>query len=80
MAVAPRTVNDGYEHVLAEAEKVGTALARINALENLIVCYRTGKQPSEALHRDLARTKTRMDEVFQGFHPSNNRDPKRRKN
>ncbi len=36
------------------------AAARIAALEQLLVCYRTGRQPSEKLHRELARTRKQL--------------------
>lgn len=31
---------------------------RAEALEALLACYRTGRQPSEALHRRLEKTRT----------------------
>jgi hypothetical protein len=45
------------------------ALARCEALEKLLACYRVGKSPSEKLHRELARTQTRLAEVMDGFAP-----------
>lgn len=34
---------------------------RVEALEALLVCYRLGKQPSEALHQKLAKTKKALE-------------------
>lgn len=45
------------------------ALARIAALENLLVCYRIGKQPSQRLFKELERTKTRLAELTEEFYP-----------
>ena len=50
-------------------EQRNAALARIAALEGLLVCYRVGKQPSERLHRELARTRSRMEALFDDFYP-----------
>lgn len=34
---------------------------RIEALEALLACYRTGRQPSEALHRRLEQTRAALE-------------------
>lgn len=44
-----------------DAEKIAHYAARVRALEDLLVCYRLGKRPSEALHRRLAETRRYVD-------------------
>jgi len=36
--------------------------ARIDALEKLLVCYRTGKPPSEKLFSELEKTKKKLED------------------
>lgn len=38
-------------------EQITKLEERIEATEQLLVCYRVGKNPSEALHRKLEKTK-----------------------
>ena len=41
----------------ANCQRIKELEERIEALEQLLVCYRVGKNPSEALHRKLEKTK-----------------------
>ncbi len=36
------------------------ALARVEALEGLLACYRVGRQPTEKLHRELEASRVRL--------------------
>jgi len=38
-------------------------LDRIAALESLLVCYRIGRSPTDALFRKLDKTKAETDEI-----------------
>lgn len=40
------------------------ALSRIEALEKLLVCYRTGSRPTEILHRQLEASKAALAEAL----------------
>lgn len=55
---------------VTDAERASVALARIAALERLLAHYRSGTQPSEKLHRELARTKSELLRVTEGFAPT----------
>jgi hypothetical protein len=46
-----------YEIVVEQLQQIKELEERIEALEQLLVCYRVGKNPSEALHRKLEETK-----------------------
>lgn len=37
------------------------AVERIEALQGLLACYRTGRQPSETLHQKLERTRRALE-------------------
>lgn len=47
-------------HRTADLDDVTPYQRRIAALEDLLVCYRTGRQPSEALHRRLEATRAAL--------------------
>jgi len=38
-------------------------LARIDALQNLLSCYRIGSKPSEKLHKELEKTRLWEEEI-----------------
>ena len=42
-------------------ERIKNLDERIEALERLLVCYRVRKNPSEALHRKLEKTKQALE-------------------
>lgn len=42
------------------------ALDRIEALEQLLVCFRIGKRPTNKLHDELARTLAAVTEAKRG--------------
>ena len=52
-----RIVNNACEIIERQDERIEEFEERIEALEQLLVCYRVGKNPSEALHRKLEKTK-----------------------
>ncbi len=54
--------HEDCDRQLNEAEKqILNLKARNEALEQLLVCYRVGKNPSEALHRKLEKTKQALE-------------------
>lgn len=55
---------------MTDKDRLDVALARIAALEELLAHYRAGTTPPERLHRELARTKSRLAEAMYGFSPS----------
>ena len=57
-----RSIISQLEQVeLRNTERIKNLDERIEALERLLVCYRVRKNPSEALHRKLEKTKQALE-------------------
>lgn len=48
---------------MTDREKLRIAVARVEALEALLVCYRIGKYPTEKLHVQLEKSKKSYDRM-----------------
>lgn len=49
--------------IMAGGAEIDALLEQIDALQELLICYRVGKNPSERLHVKLERTKLREEQV-----------------
>jgi hypothetical protein len=54
---------DVCTHYLSMARELREANERVSALEQLVVCYRVGKRPSEKLLAELDRTRKALEET-----------------
>lgn len=51
--------------IMAGGAEIDALLERIDALQELLICYRVGKNPSERLRDKLERTKDHEEHIRQ---------------